>query len=108
MSPFECLTGKKPNLALARVFRCVALVFKHFPEYKVHSKISPAIHLECNYHGALPGQTLYNRKIITSVNDSFDETNLAKLELEEDSLSHIRKTDSGYSDSGNDSIFIEL
>lgn len=73
-SPYKKLTSVKPSLKYARVFGCMAFVYKNETKSKVHSRAAPAIMLGCNDHGVYTVERLMNSIIINSVHVSFDES----------------------------------
>lgn len=86
-SPYEKLTGERPNLKHLRVFGCSAFVYEHEPKPKVHARAAPAIMLGGDHHGVYTVERLTDRKIINSVHVTFDEETFRGLENSESSSS---------------------
>lgn len=105
-SPYEKLTGKKPKLKDIRVFGCAAFVYEHGPESNVLEKESPAILLGYNDHGEYTAEKISDRKVVNSVNMTFDETCFPALDYGDSSSSREElSSGSDYeseSDSGDD------
>lgn len=76
MSPFEKLTGKRPNIRHIRQFGCAAFVYKANSESKLHQKSEKEILLACYDHGVYGIELLSNEKVINSAHVKFDEGNL--------------------------------
>lgn len=84
-SPYELLTKKKPSLNHIRVFGCAAFLYNHHRTSKVHGRGIPGIHLGGNDNGVYIVECLGNRKLVSSVHVTFDESCFPALENPESS-----------------------
>ena len=78
--PHEVVFGNKPSLKHVRVFGCAAFVYKKRTKSKVHGRAEPGILLGNDDNGVYTVELINSRKIVRSVNVTFDEENFPALD----------------------------
>lgn len=103
-SLYEKLCGKKPPLKNLRPYGCAAYVYNEKPKSKFHSRAQPETFLGCDDHGRYTVELIQNKKVVNSVQVTFEEDSFPALENPDSSSTGEEPNDwSGGDDNSNNS-----